>query len=385
MDHYYSAICGFCTATLAILSLLVRENGRLTRRQKNRFYQTYAVFFLAILMEWLGLALNGAPAAFRGVHLAVKCLDYCITPVAGIFFAAQVVENEVLDRPLLGVLGFNALLQIASIFTGWTFYLDESNVYHHGPLYIVYMVVYVAAMVTVLWNFARYGLRFQRSNRGSLIAVLLMCFSGIVVQEFFNLHTWYPCMVLCSMLLFVHYMEFSQMVSDTALSYQRQLLERDVLTGLYSRYAYTEALKLLEAQPDTARDLVVLSLDINDLKTTNDNLGHLAGDELIKGAADCMAEVLNPYGKCYRTGGDEFIALLTVDPQRIPELFAALRRRTAAWHGTLVNEVHLSMGAAVASRHPGLAMDKLIALADQEMYADKEQYYLIAGKTRRSH
>ena len=53
-----------------------------------------------------------------------------------------------------------------------------------------------------------------------------------------------------------------------------------------------------------------ISLDLNDLKQTNDSLGHSAGDELICAASNCMKFAFASYGKIYRIGGDEFCVLL---------------------------------------------------------------------------
>ena len=38
-------------------------------------------------------------------------------------------------------------------------------------------------------------------------------------------------------------------------------------------------------------------------------MGHVAGDELIRGAAECIAKVTAKFGKCFRTGGDEFCVI----------------------------------------------------------------------------
>ena len=38
-----------------------------------------------------------------------------------------------------------------------------------------------------------------------------------------------------------------------------------------------------------------------------DAFGHLAGDELIRGAGKCLCEVFEKYGKVYRIGGDDMM------------------------------------------------------------------------------
>ncbi|MFR3283861.1 MAG: diguanylate cyclase domain-containing protein [Clostridium fessum] len=52
-------------------------------------------------------------------------------------------------------------------------------------------------------------------------------------------------------------------------------------------------------------------------KRVNDTYGHVAGDELIRAAADCMKNSFNEYGKVYRIGGDEFAVIITRGYKRV--------------------------------------------------------------------
>ena len=62
----------------------------------------------------------------------------------------------------------------------------------------------------------------------------------------------------------------------------------DELTRLYNRRCYEEDLDEFRRQGLNEK-FVLFSIDVNGLKKVNDTLGHAAGDELIKGAADCLA------------------------------------------------------------------------------------------------
>ena len=61
-------------------------------------------------------------------------------------------------------------------------------------------------------------------------------------------------------------------------------------------------------------------MDVNRLKIVNDSQGHAAGDELLQGAASCMKKCFDSCGKVYRTGGDEFIALLFTDRESFEKI-----------------------------------------------------------------
>lgn len=94
MDLYYNAIIILSLFSLAILAVLIRENGRMQSETKQNLYQTYCVLGLAMLMEWLAIRLNGAPEWTRPLHSVVKCLDYIFTPLVGIMFIRQMARTD---------------------------------------------------------------------------------------------------------------------------------------------------------------------------------------------------------------------------------------------------------------------------------------------------
>ena len=82
----------------------------------------------------------------------------------------------------------------------------------------------------------------------------------------------------------------------------------DQLTGLYNRRFYEEELM----RTDTKRNLplTIVMGDVNGLKQINDSLGHTAGDELLKKAADALKMACRADDITARLGGDEFVILL---------------------------------------------------------------------------
>ena len=77
----------------------------------------------------------------------------------------------------------------------------------------------------------------------------------------------------------------------------------DELTGLWNRRAYNQAFERV-----SQKNIGVVYLDVNNLKQTNDTIGHKYGDRLIVATAEALKKA---FPECaYRTGGDEFIVLL---------------------------------------------------------------------------
>ena len=156
----------------------------------------------------------------------------------------------------------------------------------------------------------------------------------------------------------------------------------DELTGLYNRRAYEE--DILEYSKNTIQDdFVYASIDVNGLKVANDEIGHVAGDELIKGAADCMTQVFGSYGKVYRTGGDEFVGILFASEEQLENIAKDLEDATDNWSGKLVSSLAMSVGYVRKQEVNEEDILEIAKLADKRMYQAKTNYYSKRGIDRR--
>ena len=153
----------------------------------------------------------------------------------------------------------------------------------------------------------------------------------------------------------------------------------DELTRCLNRHAYEEDLNRLD--PD--KEWIYLSMDLNGLKQANDSLGHAAGDELLRAAADQMKESFSPYGKVYRIGGDEFAVILTKKVQDLPALLKDFDHQVFQWHGELANSMAISYGYVFSSEKKWSSIYEITKAADQRMYESKARYYLENGLDRR--
>jgi diguanylate cyclase (GGDEF)-like protein len=105
---------------------------------------------------------------------------------------------------------------------------------------------------------------------------------------------------------------------------------RDSLTGLRNHRSFHEDLRSAVTE---GRARYLLLADLDDLKETNDECGHKAGDELLVKLAGTLDAVAGSHGgAAYRVGGDEFAVLITqaadVD-QVAAEIHAACGRTSA--------------------------------------------------------
>ena len=315
----------------------------------------------------------------------MKCADYVLTPLAGGALAAQMKLRNRWHKALIAVLAANTLFQIVACFNRWMIVIDDQNHYSHGPLYTVYILVYLLVIILMAAQFLSYGRSYRRQNRASLYSVLLLVIVGIGIQELLGseYRTAYITLTMGVTLMFIHYSEFYQMHADDHIRQQYTQLMTDALTGVLSRHAYMKALERYADPAEIPGDLAAFSIDINGLKTVNDTIGHEAGDELITGAARCIAKVFTG-GECFRTGGDEFIVLTRMEKAQADAALLRLERETASWTGTLVKSLNLAAGCALVGEHQGITVEKLVIEADHAMYARKAAYYRESGHDRRS-
>ena len=178
---------------------------------------------------------------------------------------------------------------------------------------------------------------------------------------------------------------YTTRVIDEEKKQEEKLIKRsqtDELTGLFNRRAYEED---IYEHNDTPREdeFIYISLDVNGLKVVNDTIGHTAGDELIVGACQCMKTALGPHGKLYRVGGDEFVAIVFCNEQKIKKVLADFDETIKNWSGKIVKSLTISYGWVSKNEFPGYSVRQLGAEAEKRMYESKEAHYRQSGFDRR--
>jgi diguanylate cyclase (GGDEF)-like protein len=171
----------------------------------------------------------------------------------------------------------------------------------------------------------------------------------------------------------------------------RHLAATDPLTGLANRRAFGEAVRRELARAERAgTPLAVVMLDIDDFKHINDELGHGAGDEVLRAVSRAAREGTRKGDIVARLGGDEFALLLPdadqVKAQAIGERIRMdIANMTARDGGP--SHVGVSIGIAV-TRGRELSVHGLLAAADRDLYRDKHERkagVVIADDEERAH
>ncbi|MFI5041738.1 MAG: putative bifunctional diguanylate cyclase/phosphodiesterase, partial [Acidimicrobiales bacterium] len=155
------------------------------------------------------------------------------------------------------------------------------------------------------------------------------------------------------------------------------LAQRDELTGMALRTLFHD--RLTQALARSRRDgtgLVVLFVDLDRFKQINDSLGHAAGNDVLRGAAQRIALVVGRNGVVGRVGGDEFTAFISdLAPDddgsaMCAAIIEAFEQPFSAQRQDVF--VTASVGAAVYPE-AGKDADALLRNADSAMYKAKRR------------
>ena len=159
----------------------------------------------------------------------------------------------------------------------------------------------------------------------------------------------------------------------------------DPLTGAGNRIRLREDLRAARARMNRLHHAYgVVAIDLDHFKRVNDELGHLAGDEVLKTFVTVVKETIRADDAIYRSGGEEFLVLLRLNT--LEDLATAVERiRQAVQHARMThprnepwNVVTISLGAVLVT--PGdldQSDDDWFGKADGALYVAKA-----AGRNR---
>lgn len=160
----------------------------------------------------------------------------------------------------------------------------------------------------------------------------------------------------------------------TALEEMTEVALHDPLTGLANRLLLSDRL----AQATTRRHPqgALLFIDLDGFKQVNDELGHAAGDELLKAVAERLSHTVRPEDSCGRWSGDEFIVLNESLRTRAEAAAFADRVSTAIAHPVEIagRMIVPQASIGIAMLDEGNSPDQVIDLADEHMYRVKNEH-----------
>ncbi|MEQ8709445.1 MAG: diguanylate cyclase [Rhodospirillales bacterium] len=153
------------------------------------------------------------------------------------------------------------------------------------------------------------------------------------------------------------------------------MAHHDQLTGLANRALFWDRLEhLLKVARRTKQIVGVAYLDLDGFKRVNDEMGHNAGDELLKIVADRLVESMRDSDTISRFGGDEFVVLIENMPERSHSQIVGKKIVDVIKQPIVIDGSQADVSASVGiALYPdgGQSADDLIKNADTAMYEAK--------------
>ena len=241
----------------------------------------------------------------------------------------------------------NFLITMLAFFTKLVFWYGENGEIMRGPLsYTPHVVSFIYAII--LFVYGVYILKYDRWRETMVVCIAtVLSLLGTAVETLFQLRGILIGVVSLDVAFFYMFMHV-------------EYFKRDILTGALNRVSFYADTKNLES-----KDMVtVVSIDLNDLKKINDTMGHPAGDEAIRGAAQVIRRSLIKGTHFYRVGGDEFVIVCVgVEKYIVEEIIKNMHLEM------LASSYRFAMGSAYMEAEE--SFDDVYKRADREMYADK--------------
>ena len=292
--HYANVWCMIAIVDSVFVITSTRENHILDKEVKKATYRTGALIIFAALVDMAVFYSYGLPK-LRYVVLLGYTIVYTVPMIVPLAYS-DAVDPTFLQSKNGKAVFITTVVYVISMLLNLIFpiyfsvnadgdYVEEI-LWYVRP--VIMSVTYFSAFAEIIKK--KYILSMGEIKTVNHLIVLFII--GVVYTDIFYVG------------------EIIEMITAAGFSFITSMfnnleMKTDPVTRLANRILYTEdAFKYQDSS-----DLIVVSLDINELKKVNDNRGHAAGDAYLKASALTYNKYLQNYGKLYRTGGDEFVFL----------------------------------------------------------------------------
>ena len=356
-DLYFLVLTAINLFALVFMCVLVNLNDNLNPKQTRGFLYTFLLIAVISEIELITVLVDGGPPWMRSINIITNYLGFSLTPAVPLVMVYTLDHTGKICDSLKVAIALEVvyiLIMTISLFTGGlVFAVDAENHYVRLSGFPVYMLMYYAGIVFLLYHMLVMARHFQNRGRQLVYALAMFLAIGTLIQiKLPGIHVTWLCVTILSILYYVYCNEMWNQL--------------DGLTGLLSQKNYlNRTLNLRE------EDRMLIVLDLDDFKHINDTYGHLAGDRCLREIAQCLKKAYSRYGNCYRIGGDEFCVLLW-NPEK--EVFC---REKFYWNLTKQRVKtsilpNVAYGSALLNEYESIR--DTMARADQKMYQNKKEH-----------
>lgn len=301
---------------------------------------------------------------------------YLLAYVIAIFIAPFAINNFFQNRPVLGV----AVLLIVAAFV-----INAGAIRLKRRPPIPFVALLLPITVALIFSLATQGLYgalwcypavlfcfFVLPHRVAIAAsACMLVFATPMVYVFVNDGTAFRFAISLALNIVV-----ISIITSVVTDLQNELFEQaatDPLTGALNRRQMESLLaEAVERRSRSAAPASVLLMDIDHFKSVNDRFGHHTGDEVLKNLVTLIKKHIRKLDRVFRTGGEEFLILLT-DTKSADATTHAERLRMLIAEASLTKEAPVTVSIGVAECMPNQKVESWIKNADDALYFAKQE------------
>lgn len=246
----------------------------------------------------------------------IRTIAYTVMILPFIMFFMENTKFRSSDKILqvASVLQFLVIAVICALGVSGVYDLHKAIIIARLSMLIQFLLI----LAVLIFDFAKKN--EKRSSDINIIVIYLIFLFGFAAQLMVGRGDSIPIIFAFTCLFFIISVLIISMRSFTKaleLSNEAEAMGKiaftDGLTGVGNTAAFRKKLNHLEVVKINYKSIGIVQFDINNLKTINDTLGHEMGDKLIIDGSAMINRYFGSVGDVYRTGGDEFVAIICCD------------------------------------------------------------------------
>jgi len=276
---------------------------------------------------------------------------------------------------LLGLyVGFIAALSLTNAIY---FHLHQRFLINPIVVSIFYVVANVGGLATmgvkvVFWAYPTILALYWIHNRKVAQQIVPLFYVAVCTASYLWLPTELTLRISASLMMLGFFFHIASGFFEQQFQDVMRLTITDHLTGAYNRrFMDSKIDELIERRNRFGASASLISLDVDHFKTINDHFGHSSGDKVLVEIVKLLQARVRVLDKICRSGGEEFVILLTdTEEQDAYRLAEAIRR--AISESNFLNQSKVTISCGVAALTIGDSRDTWLKRADKALYQAKQ-------------
>ncbi len=344
---YSIFMSNFVTMFLISGFILLLITGNVFDKKIERYFTLGVICVIILIIVDIADSYFSQQSTLNNFRYLTSALGYTVRPIAlGVFISILLRKNKDLFLLWLPIIVEGAFA-LTNYWTHLMFYFDQNNVFYRGPLGYLPHILSVFYMFLLIY----YAItKFNATELGEILTVIYIitiCFIAMFFETIYSMKFLLTGAIVCSCTIYYTFLYV-------------QVYKTDPVTGLFNRRSFER-----DMQNRLKKNMIVICVDLNNLKTINDVEGHISGDQALCATSEVLLKVAGNKYRVYRLGGDEFFVVgVNKSNDDANEFIRKAKKR--------LGETKYRASFGYAEYKPGDNFEEVCGIADEEMYKDKK-------------